>query len=305
MAERKVINKYFPPNFDPSKVPIGFAVSGYKVRLMAPFSMRCTTCGEYIYKGKKFNARKETVRGEEYLGIEIYRFYIRCPGCSAEISFKTDPKNADYVAELGCQRNFESWRSEKMANEETSYRKQLEEEMDPMKALENKTVDSKREVDILELLDEIRTHNARNEKVDADAAMEMLEKKEKKQLNAEEERKRKEDEEDAAIARIYFQSTSADGVKVKRLLEEDELKALEAMDKTDEGSKTLDSLPSALPKVSNNGSTAKKARLTTSDLGIKVKPKVVSNPIAVLPPPKQSSGLSLLANYGDDEDDDE
>ena len=44
---------------------------------MAPFSMRCNTCGEYIYKGKKFNARKETVEGEDYHGIKIFRFYIK------------------------------------------------------------------------------------------------------------------------------------------------------------------------------------------------------------------------------------
>jgi hypothetical protein len=44
---------------------------------MSPFSMRCESCGEYIYKGKKFNARKETVEGEMYLNIKIYRFYIR------------------------------------------------------------------------------------------------------------------------------------------------------------------------------------------------------------------------------------
>lgn len=62
------------------------------VRLMAPFSMRCNKCGEYVCKdflpmfldclltvigkGKKFNARKETAVGEEYYGIKIFRFYI-------------------------------------------------------------------------------------------------------------------------------------------------------------------------------------------------------------------------------------
>lgn len=49
----------------------------YTVRLMAPFNMRCATCGEYIYKGKKFNARKEDVENQDYLGIRIYRFYIK------------------------------------------------------------------------------------------------------------------------------------------------------------------------------------------------------------------------------------
>ncbi len=41
------------------------------------FYRRCNTCGEYIYKGKKFNARKETVEGEDYYGINIFRFYIK------------------------------------------------------------------------------------------------------------------------------------------------------------------------------------------------------------------------------------
>jgi hypothetical protein len=36
--------------------------------------------GEYIYKGRKFNARKETTE-EKYLSITIYRFYIRCTVC--------------------------------------------------------------------------------------------------------------------------------------------------------------------------------------------------------------------------------
>lgn len=45
----------------------------HTVRLMTPFSMRCDTCGEFIYKSKKFNARKETVEGEDYLGIKVRR----------------------------------------------------------------------------------------------------------------------------------------------------------------------------------------------------------------------------------------
>lgn len=38
---------------------------------MAPFNLKCKTCGEYIAKAKKFNARQEYVKGEDYLGIKI------------------------------------------------------------------------------------------------------------------------------------------------------------------------------------------------------------------------------------------
>ncbi len=55
-----------------------------------PYNFRCGTCGEYIYKGKKFNSRKEDVEDDDYLGLKIFRFYIRCPRCVAEISFKVD-----------------------------------------------------------------------------------------------------------------------------------------------------------------------------------------------------------------------
>ena len=41
------------------------------------------SCGEYIYKGRKFNSRKETT-DEKYLNIPIYRFYIRCTRCSGQ-----------------------------------------------------------------------------------------------------------------------------------------------------------------------------------------------------------------------------
>ena len=43
MSERKVLNKYFPPDFDPAKIPRRKMGKDKQqvVRLMAPFSMRC------------------------------------------------------------------------------------------------------------------------------------------------------------------------------------------------------------------------------------------------------------------------
>jgi hypothetical protein len=181
MSERKVLSKYYPPEFDPSKIkrtPKSERPTGPKlmpVRLMAPYSMKCTSCGEYIYKGRKFNARKETT-DEKYLNIPIYRFYIRCTRCSSEITFKTDPKNMDYACERGAKRNFESWRDAdsselKETDEERLDRLEREEaeeaenaERNAMEELEQKMEDSKREMQVADALDEIRTRNARIER---------------------------------------------------------------------------------------------------------------------------------------------
>ncbi|KAI9818251.1 MAG: hypothetical protein M1832_004467 [Thelocarpon impressellum] len=175
MSERKVLTKYFPPDFDPSKivrsrVPKAAGPKLQPVRLMAPFSMKCVSCGEYVYKGRKFNARKETT-DEKYYGISIYRFYIRCTRCSAEITFKTDPKNMDYTCERGAKRNFEPWRvqggQEESEEERLDRLEREEEEKNAMVELEIKTLDAKREMQIADALDEIRTRNARNERGDA------------------------------------------------------------------------------------------------------------------------------------------
>ncbi|KAI0303443.1 DUF572-domain-containing protein [Multifurca ochricompacta] len=212
MSERKVLNKYFPPDFDPALIPRrkGPKNSQQVVRLMAPFSMRCNTCGEYIYKGKKFNARKETVEGEDYYGIKIFRFYIKCTLCSAEITFKTDPKNTDYTAEHGASRNFEPWREEKAVEEEDRLAKLEEEENNPMKVLENRTIDSKREMDVLDALHDIRARNARNERVgQSEDLIGRLGREEN--LSPEDEQRRREEEEDEKLVREVFSKVSVPG----------------------------------------------------------------------------------------------
>lgn len=173
MSERKVLNKYYPPDFDPSKIPRMKLPKNrqYTVRLMAPFNMRCKTCGEYIYKGKKFNARKEDVENQDYLGIRIYRFYIKCTRCLQEISFKTDPKNTDYEIEAGATRNFMALKlAEEQAVREEEEAKE-EEANNPMKLLENRTKQSKNEIELLESLEELKDLNRRQEAVDYDSML--------------------------------------------------------------------------------------------------------------------------------------
>lgn len=211
---------------------------------MAPFNMRCTTCGEYIYRGKKFNAKKEDVIGKTYLGIQVYRFYIKCTKCLAEITFlvnfkhlnfefsnhsnnfkfcflKTDPENQDYAMEFGAIRNFESVRLAEIQAEKEAKKEKEEEENNPMKILENRTRDSRREMAALETLEDLRELNAAHATVDPKVLIEE-EAERKRKL---EEQQIEEDEEE--IRRIFGKKrTNDNGVghqeAIEQTQEEDE-----------------------------------------------------------------------------------
>merc|ERR1712118_350388 len=85
MGERKILNKYFPPDFDPTNLPKGKrTLDNYmKVRMMMAMTVQCEVCREFISKGTKFNMRKEDVLGEKFLGLQIFRFYFKCPRCNS------------------------------------------------------------------------------------------------------------------------------------------------------------------------------------------------------------------------------
>lgn len=192
---------------------------------MAPFSMRCNTCGEYIYAGKKFNGRKETVQGENYYGIKIFRFYIKCPTCSSEITFKTDPKNADYTVEHGVSRNFEPWREGRDEEEEAGkdpLAHLLEEEgieesddEDPMKALEKRTQESRREMEVMDALQDIRSRNARLDRVNVDDVLKSYLEKGKGKVTAEDLERLRQEEEDEVLIKKYFGRDLATAIEEK------------------------------------------------------------------------------------------
>lgn len=123
--------------------------------------------------------------------------------CSAEITFKTDPKNTDYSAEHGASRNFEPWREEGVAQEEDRLSKIEEEENNPMKALENRTTDSKREMDILDALQDIRARNARNERVGNSVDLLVQLGMEEVEQAEDVERKRLEEEDEKLVKEVF------------------------------------------------------------------------------------------------------
>lgn len=235
------------------------------MRLMAPFSMKCTQCGEFIYKGRKFNARKETT-DDKYYSIAIYRFYIRCTRCSAEITFKTDPKNMDYECEKGAKRNFEPWRTqggkEESEEERLDRLEQEEEERGAMKELEMKVVDAKREMKIADALDEIRTRNARNERVEKGgiegSGGEKDDASDRIEMEMEE------------MARRAFMTDTGD--RVRRLGEEDEGEVMAGPSLVDGESEQKDAL--AMPPPTFKRAVKKKKDFSAA-LGIKRKPALV------------------------------
>lgn len=168
MGERKVVNKYIPADFDPKLIPRGTKLSKkdgtVPVRMMLPFSIQCETCHTFLYRGRKFNSKKEAMGGPDgrYLGIQRWRFYIKCTHCARTISFLTDPKNADYEMESGGTRNYEVYKDKAKTEEESILEKDQEEKEDIMKALENRVLDSQREMADLDNLEEIRAMNRRH-----------------------------------------------------------------------------------------------------------------------------------------------
>lgn len=242
--------------------------------------MRCTSCGEYIYRGRKFNARKETT-DEKYLTIPIYRFYIRCTRCSGEICFKTDPKQMDYVCEKGAKRNFEPWRDranaeqqEKETEDETLDRLEREEmeeqeqlERDKMAELEEKMLDSKREMAVADALDEIRTRNARIERGETrgeETALSHV------RDEAEEARLQAELEDEEAARRAF---TTAAGEKVRRLVEDSDL--LGSAHPLSSSSTAVDKKDSDASVVSSFARVKKPKKPFSAGFGIKKKPSMV------------------------------
>lgn len=292
MSERKVLNKYYPPDFDPSKIPRCKLPKNrqYTVRLMAPFNMRCVTCGEYIYKGKKFNARKEDVENETYLGIRIYRFYIKCTRCLQEISFKTDPQNTDYEIEAGATRNFMALKlaEEQARREEQELRD--EEANNPMKLLENRTEQSRNEIELLESLEELKDLRTRHENIDYDALLHQYDPMETEEQR--EARLAKLDDEYVKTIKFKGSSGNSSATGTKRIITEEIIE--DVKEEIPEKKHKIESFAPKLPKPA-----IKKAPIVLVKKKAETALKQTSNTETVSAP--KASGLSLLSAYSDSE----
>ena len=238
MGERKVLNKYIPADFDPRLVPRSKKPKDEQVtvRMMLPFTIQCKTCSTFLYRGRKFNSKKENMKGPEgkYLGIQRFRFYIKCSQCSMPITFLTDPQNTDYEMESGGTRNYEVWKDKEKTEGEILKDKEEENKKDSMRALENRVLDSQKEMAELDALDEIKAMNMRHAKMgrggfDVDNILNANAKEENKDKHFVVEQNLNENgltsEEEALVRSIKFRKGSRLGhseVVIKRINDKDD-----------------------------------------------------------------------------------
>ncbi|GMS89289.1 hypothetical protein PENTCL1PPCAC_11464 [Pristionchus entomophagus] len=323
-TERKVFQKYYPPDFDPTKLPRAKQPKNrqWVQRVMTPFNMRCNTCNEYIYKGKKFNMKREPA-DEFYLGMRIWRFYFKCPNCLADISFKTDLENCDYQAENGATRLFEAFKLWK-DQEKLKEAKEEEDSKDPMKQLEKRTKISRAEMEAMGKLDEMQELNRRHE--EAATTIDSYLEKTDVRLTMAQALKRQEEIDEYEVRSIF--GKTEDGKYAKRIKDEDDND--EALDLKIWMNEELNDMKNSIPKL--QAEAAKKRgtdqKEMLSKLVVVKKPKVEvkaepkdeeeevltcssyssNQPITSSIPstcqsPVVSSGLAGLAAYGSDASD--
>lgn len=127
MAERKAVNKYYPPDFDPEvhgtlnkyhgHHPLGYRArkklresGAVMVRFEMPFNAWCDTCHTHLARGTRYNAEQRRVG--KYHSTPVYSFTMRCACCGCTFVIETDPAHADYRAAEGATRKTEEWAQE-------------------------------------------------------------------------------------------------------------------------------------------------------------------------------------------------
>lgn len=147
------MNKYYPPDWDPSK---GTATQFHKKkkhqsqkhlsteylllepdlhelhrertgtdtqlqpgrkksRIELPYNMWCDGCNRHLAKNLRFNSEKRQVGN--YYRTAIWEFQFTCPSCPQIIVLQSDPKNQDYIITSGAKKQSTSLNKEDDSNE--------------------------------------------------------------------------------------------------------------------------------------------------------------------------------------------
>lgn len=173
----------------------------------------------------------------------------------------------DYTCERGAKRNTEPWRMngggiQESDEERLDRLEREEEEKNAMVELETKTLDAKREMAVADALDEIRTRNARNERLGKDGGEVTVS---RAAIDEEKERQEREDEE--AARRAFMRRQEA----LEEIIEDDDEWNVGIPGLVEEPAKEV-SKEMAPPSFKR---TVKKKKDFSAALGIKKKPSLV------------------------------
>jgi coiled-coil domain-containing protein 130 len=170
MAERKAVNKYYPPDWRPEHGSINKYVGSHPLRERArklnqgimivrfemPFNIWCGGCEQHIGRGVRFNAEKKQCG--MYFSTKLWSFRMRCHLCSNWIEIKTDPEHCDYVVVGGGRRKVETWEGtpEDHAIELKSKEEAQKLAEDPFYKLEHATEDKKKATESAPVIDRLQ-----------------------------------------------------------------------------------------------------------------------------------------------------
>lgn len=153
MAERKTVNKYYPPDWEPSKGSINKFRNSHPLRERArkldqgilvirfelPYNIWCDGCNNHVGMGVRYNAEKSKVG--MYYTTPVYKFRMKCHLCDSHFEMQTDPQNLDYTILNGARRQERRWNV--VENEQIEVDKEVSKKMsiDPMFKLEHDVID--------------------------------------------------------------------------------------------------------------------------------------------------------------------
>ncbi|KAL0230905.1 hypothetical protein GEMRC1_010310 [Eukaryota sp. GEM-RC1] len=106
---------------------------------------------------------------------------MKCRLCSADFCIKTDPKNADYIAEHGIERAYEPWRErERQEKIETEIQKKKE-VLDATASIQLQTEQTKKQFEELDRLDYLKRLSTRQGRISSDKLMAVIERNDVKE----------------------------------------------------------------------------------------------------------------------------
>ncbi|KRH93856.1 hypothetical protein M153_5170001305 [Pseudoloma neurophilia] len=96
MSRKSFIQKYY--RFDKQNTKNGNN-SLKKVRITMPFTLQCTFCSTFHFKGSKQISLKKLLKIEQT--VNFFCFFVKCKKCNNEMSIGTDPIREKYYGISG------------------------------------------------------------------------------------------------------------------------------------------------------------------------------------------------------------